>query len=67
MTHSIPKLLTVADVAEQVGVSASYLNKLRGSGGGPVFIKISTRVLYDAADLAVWLEARKRASTGGAA
>jgi hypothetical protein len=67
MTQYIPTLLTVADVSDRLGVSVSYLNKLRGSGGGPPFVKIGTRVVYDPADLAAWLEGRKRASTGAPA
>lgn len=58
-----PKLLNVNEAAERLGVSVSYLNKLRLSGGGPAFVKIGARVAYDPADLASWIEARKRQST----
>lgn len=65
MPQSIPKLLSVTDVAEQIGVSASYLNKLRGSGGGPPYVKIGTRVGYDPDDLVAWLAIHKRTTTSG--
>jgi hypothetical protein len=65
-----PRLLSTFEAAERLSVSASYLNKLRVTGGGPPFVKIGARVAYDPADLAAWLEAQKRRSTsdlGGAA
>ena len=63
-THT--RLLNVTEAAERLSVSASYLNKLRGAGGGPPFVKIGARVAYDPADLGSWLEAQKRTSTGAA-
>jgi len=62
----IPQLLSVNDAALRLGVSVSFLNKLRVSGSGPPFAKIGTRVVYDPADLSVWIEGQKRASTGRA-
>lgn len=67
MANDIPRLMSVIDAANRLGVSTSFLNKLRVSGDGPPFVKIGTRVVYDPADLAVWLGGQKRASTGGAA
>jgi predicted DNA-binding transcriptional regulator AlpA len=49
--------------AHYVGVSRSYLNKLRTVGGGPVFIKLGRRVVYAVSDLDGWLTARRRTST----
>lgn len=57
------RLLNVAEAAERLSVSASYLNKLRVHGGGPPFVKIGARVAYDPADLTQWLGAQKRSST----
>jgi len=57
------KLLSTAEAADQLGVSASYLNKLRLTGGGPTFVKLSARVCYDPSDLSAWIEAQKRRST----
>ena len=65
MTPETPKLLNVSEAAERLGVSVSYLNKMRMTpGAGPVFFKIGTVCRYDQADLNVWLDAQKRTSTG---
>lgn len=57
------KMLSTAEVATRLGLSISYLNKLRVEGGGPPFVKIGTRVIYDGADLNAWLASRKQRST----
>jgi len=59
-----PKLLNVNEAAERLGVSVSYLNKLRlSSSSGPPFVKMGARVCYDQSDLSAWIEAQKRRST----
>ena len=63
MSSEPTKLLNVNEAAALLGVSASYLNKLRLYGGGPRFAKLSARVAYDPADLSAWVETQKRAST----
>ncbi|MBI1212972.1 MAG: helix-turn-helix domain-containing protein [Alphaproteobacteria bacterium] len=40
------KLLRVHHAAELLGLSASTLSKWRVTGGGPEFIKVGRRVLY---------------------
>jgi hypothetical protein len=60
---STRELVSTPPAAKRLGVSTSYLNKLRLSGGGPVFVKIGSKVLYDPADLDAWVEARKHRST----
>jgi excisionase family DNA binding protein len=55
--------LTVKQAAEYIGIAKSTLDKMRVAGGGPRFIKIGKRVLYDKADLDAWIEAQKRRST----
>lgn len=60
------RLLNVTEAAERLSVSASYLNKLRVTGGGPPFVKIGARVAYDPADLVAWLAGQKRTTTGQA-
>ncbi len=55
--------------ATYLGLSVSTLNKLRVFGGGPVFLKLGRRVVYDLADLDDWLASKRRRSTsdqGGA-
>lgn len=66
MSPDSPKLLNVYEAAERLGVSVSYLNKLRMTpGAGPRFAKFGTRCSYDPVDLAAWVEAQKRDSTAG--
>lgn len=55
--------LTIKEAAEYIGIAKSTLDKMRVAGGGPRFIKIGKRVLYDKADLDAWIEAQKRRST----
>ena len=58
-----PKYLNVNEAADRLGVSVSYLNKLRlTDGGGPLFVKMGARVCYDPADLAAWAESQKQRS-----
>ena len=49
--------------AVHTGLTKSTLNKYRGTGYGPRYLKIGRRVLYDTADLDVWLDQHKRRST----
>ena len=60
---SRPKLQT-REAAAYLGVSASMLTKLRSThGGGPDYIKIGRRCVYDVYDLEAWAAALKRRST----
>ena len=53
----------VEDAARFVGVSVSVLNKLRVYGGGPAYLKIGRRVVYEASALEDWLASKRRLST----
>jgi excisionase family DNA binding protein len=55
--------LRVPEAADYVGISKSTLDKLRCYGGGPVYIKVGARVVYDRTDLDQWLAGRKVANT----
>jgi predicted DNA-binding transcriptional regulator AlpA len=57
------RLLTVAEAATYVSLSASTLNRLRVTGGGPRYAKLAGKVLYDVHDLDQWIEVSKRGST----
>lgn len=57
------RVLSVQEAAAHVGVSKSMLNKLRCFGGGPPFLKLGRRVVYDPNDLDEWLKAHRRKST----
>ncbi len=62
--HEPPaRLYSASEAAHWLGVSLSFLNKLRLTGSGPRYAKISRRVCYDQADLTAWLESQKRRST----
>jgi predicted DNA-binding transcriptional regulator AlpA len=52
-----------SEAARHLGLSESTLNKLRLTGGGPVFIKLGRRVLYNMQDLEAWLQQHRRTST----
>ncbi len=60
---SIDRLLSTSEAAKHLGVSASYLNKLRCTGGGPRYVKLGRRVLYLEAELDSWRDAHPRSST----
>jgi hypothetical protein len=56
--------LRVGLAAEYLGIGVGTLNKLRLTGGGPIYSKLlGGVVLYDVADLDAWAEARKVRST----
>jgi predicted DNA-binding transcriptional regulator AlpA len=56
-------VLHVTDAARYVGLSKSSLDK-RCHGGGPLFLKLGRRVVYDRLDLDHWLAGKKVANTG---
>ncbi|MBF0154643.1 MAG: helix-turn-helix domain-containing protein [Magnetococcales bacterium] len=58
----LPKLRRPA-AASFLGISLSTLEKFATFGGGPVFYKLGRTVVYDVADLEVWLNERKVSST----
>lgn len=49
--------------AERLGLAVSTLEKLRVSGGGPVFCKLGRRVVYRASDLDAWVASHRVRST----
>ncbi|MBA3522497.1 MAG: DNA-binding protein [Gemmatimonadales bacterium] len=53
--------------AERTNLARATLAKLRVLGGGPPFVKLGAKVLYDADDLDAWIAAKgKRRSTTAA-
>lgn len=56
-------MLNTKEAAQHAGVSKSYLDKLRVYGGGPLYIKVGARVVYDRVDLDTWLIGKKVANT----
>jgi predicted DNA-binding transcriptional regulator AlpA len=57
------KKLPTGPAAEYLGLGKPTLDKLRVTGGGPAFIKIGKRVIYDPADLDAWIAQHRRSST----
>ena len=58
------KLFSTVEAADRLGVSASYLNKLRmTAGAGPVFLRLGVTVRYRQTDINLWLEGQARTST----
>jgi hypothetical protein len=55
--------LNVLQAADYTNISKSSLDKLRVYGGGPLYIKVGTRVVYDRLDLDTWLIGKKVANT----
>lgn len=49
--------------AEFLGIPERSVESYRLRGGGPPYYKIGARVVYDEADLAAWLAARRCTST----
>jgi hypothetical protein len=56
-------LINTREAAQWLGVSVSFLNRMRCTGGGPLFARLQSKVMYDPADLAAWVASRKRRST----
>lgn len=63
MTREIGKVFRTHDAADYCGSSASTFEKLRLTGGGPVYTKLGRRVVYRVEDLDAWLAANRRRST----
>ena len=57
------RYLRVPEAALYLGVSASLLNRLRMTGDGPQYAKISTTVTYAVEDLDAWRASKLRYST----
>jgi hypothetical protein len=55
--------LSVKEAAAYIPCGESTLNNMRCIGGGPRYIKLGKRVLYDTRDLDQWLEDHKLVST----
>lgn len=61
--NTVKCVLSVHEAAMRVGLSKSTLDKWRIYGGGPPFLKLGRRVVYDPADLREWLATHRRRST----
>ena len=57
-----PKL-SVREAAMFLSLSKSTLDKLRVTGGGPEYLMLGRRIVYDPRDLECWAGRRRRANT----
>lgn len=56
-------LLTTEQAAARLGLAVGTLAKMRVSGDTPPYHKVGRLVMYSEADLAAWIQARRRRST----
>ncbi len=67
-TESIPqRKLNVREAAAFLSLSKKTLDKYRMVGGGPAYLKLGAKVVYDIHDLEMWAHSRRRTSTSEAA
>ena len=57
------EMFDTKQAATYLRVARQTLAKLRCIGGSPAFYKVGRRVLYDRADLDLWLDSRRKEST----
>ena len=62
---TLQRKLSTDAAANYTGLARSTLEKLRVFGGGPNYLKIGRRVLYDVQDVERWLTGHRRRSTSG--
>lgn len=60
------ELLTPAEAASYLGLSAGTLANFRCTGEGPAFHKVARFVRYDREDLRNWMRSRRYRSTAEA-
>ncbi len=57
------RLISTEEAAALLGLAPSTLCVLRVKGGGPRYVKLRRRVVYDPADVYAYVEERKRTNT----
>ena len=73
MTNTLPHpandpfpLLDTNSAARRMGMSKSFLDKMRVRGDGPKYLKVGNRVRYRHEDITQWLKGRLLSSTSEA-
>lgn len=61
-----PRYLPTSGAATYLSKSISYLEKMRGTGDGPLFAKLGGSVVYKIEDLDSWVASRTVKSTSQA-
>jgi predicted DNA-binding transcriptional regulator AlpA len=54
-----PAYLNTKQAGTYIGIGKSTLDKLRCTGGGPAYIQIGRRVLYEPAELDRWVKSHQ--------
>ncbi len=62
-TLTQPRYLRTDAVAAMTGISKATLETWRNRGGGPIFSKRGSVVLYDIRDVEAWIAEGRRTST----
>ena len=58
------RILRTVEAAEYIGLTASSLEKMRGRGCGPRFVKLGSRAVgYRLDDIDRWIDAQRRKTT----
>ncbi len=56
-------ILNTIEASEYLNCSASYLEKMRCFGGGPVYVKLGRSIRYRRSDIDKWLQASRFSNT----
>jgi hypothetical protein len=62
-----PEKLPARQAAKHIGLSPATLAKLRCWGGGPEYLKLGRRVMYERHVLDAWVDRRRARNTSDAA
>jgi hypothetical protein len=57
------RVLSAKQAAEYLGLEHGNLAKRRCYGGGPAFVRLGRRIVYDIADLNKWMDGNRHEST----
>jgi hypothetical protein len=57
------RFLNTKSAAKLLDVSPGFLERRRVEGGGPIFAKLGSRVVYGVDDLSRWVDERSRRTT----
>ena len=57
------EMLTTQEAAQEFGLSASWLAKLRVTGEGARYAKLGAKVMYRRSDFEQWIESQLRSTT----
>ena len=60
---TIPQLLTIEQLAERLGITVRHVRRLVAERRVPI-VKVGRLVRFDAADIARWLDSRRRPEVG---